>query len=493
MRNKNIKDHLLFLLSDRVREIPSEGRVNQFETTRSWMEERTFYIQQSDALIAIGGGKGTLDCVEKAFLSGKPVFVATTIPCPATKAWKRHKSSFNYYLVAGDADFLEDLNITPEEFCTEVFRIIDSFAEARYARFSAEEKEVSRSEHYIDFDLHIGPNGHAIARTPEGDATADISTKIPNAIQLSLNLIEKNETNEDLLKNVGRELYDWLFPGQIHTLLHQTEAVARIKNAKMRLRLRIEAETIASLPLEFLYRMQGGYFFAVNPNTVLARYLHLDLPAKRMRRPLHMLTIIADPTDQTRLNLDEWETIIQEALAGPLNSRYMTLQTVKRGTRKEIDNALSAHKPDIIQFVGHGIYQDKKGHIALVDEDTGKTWLVDDECFANLYMGYDDNLGLIILATCESAQSDNPQGFLGIAPKLVQRGVPSVVAMQYQVLIKTAKIFLEDFYTAVAARKPIDWATQHARNAVSQELGLGNREFATPVLYMRAQNGNVFC
>ncbi len=130
-------------------------------------------------------------------------------------------------------------------------------------------------------------------------------------------------------------------------------------------------------------------------------------------------------------------------------------------------------KPDIIQFVGHGIYQDGKGHLALVDEDTGKTWLVDDERFANLYMGYDDNLGLICLATCESAQSDDPQSFLGIAPQLVQRGVPAVVAMQYEVYIETAKVFLEDFYTVVAARKPIDWATQSARNAISQEYRTG--------------------
>ena len=38
--------------------------------------------------------------------------------------------------------------------------------------------------------------------------------------------------------------------------------------------------------------------------------------------------------------------------------------------------------------------------------------------------------GLVCLATCESARSDDPQGFLGIAPQLVQRGLPTVVAMQ---------------------------------------------------------------
>jgi CHAT domain-containing protein len=351
------------------------------------------------------------------------------------------------------------------------------------------------SEHYLDFDLHIALNGHAIANSPEGQATADIPTQVPNSIRLSLNLIEKRAADADLLKQVGQALYDWLFPSNIHTHFHQTEARARLEKAKIRLRLRIEAESIASLPLEFLYRMQGGYFLAVNPGTVLSRYVNLPLPPERVRRregPLHMLAIIADPTDQTRLPPGEWEAIIRDALAVPLANREMTLQTVKRATRKEIRNALLQQKPDIIQFVGHGIYQNGQGYLALVDDQTSKTWLVNDETFANLYLGSDDHLGLISLATCESAKSDNPQGFLGIAPKLVQRGVPAVLSMQYKVLIKTAKIFMEDFYTIVAARKPIDWAIQSARNAVSQELGLDNREFATPVLYMRAQDGNVF-
>ncbi len=126
-----------------------------------------------------------------------------------------------------------------------------------------------------------------------------------------------------------------------------------------------------------------------------------------------------------------------------------------------------------------------------LDEEFGKI-LDDDELFANMFMGNDDHLGLISLATCESGKSDNPQGFLGIAPQLIHRGAPAVLSMQYEVAIETAQIFLEDFYTSVAARKPIDWATQAARNAISIELGLDNREFATPVLYMRAEDGEIF-
>ena len=93
---------------------------------------------------------------------------------------------------------------------------------------------------------------------------------------------------------------------------------------------------------------------------------------------------------------------------------------------------------------------------------------------------------------CEGGNTNSLQGFLGLAPKLVQRGVPAVVAMQYKVSITTGKLFLQHFYKAVAARKPVDWAVQYARNAIAIKVGRHTRDFATPVLYMRAKNGEVF-
>ena len=350
------------------------------------------------------------------------------------------------------------------------------------------------SERYVDFDLHIAPSGRVTANSPEGQATTDISVEVPISIRLSLSLIEKRETTADLLKQVGQALYEWLFPGPIHTHLQQTEAVARGERAKLRLRLRVEPDSIASLPLEFIYRAAGGYFLAVNPDTVLSRYLNLPQPSQRVRlheEPLHLLAIISDPIDQARLDPDEWEKLLRDALTEPLSSGLITVQTVKRATLKEIRDALLKRQPDIIQFVGHGIYRDGRGHLALVDDETGKAWVVDDERFANFYLGFKDHLGLISLATCESSKSDNPQGFLGIAPRLVERGVPAVVAMQYKIRAKTAKVFLEEFYASIAARKPADWATQRARNAISLRCGLNDREFATPVLYMRAKDGEV--
>jgi len=208
---------------------------------------------------------------------------------------------------------------------------------------SKESAQMLELEKYIDFDLHIDPNGHIVASSPEGQATDHVSIQLPSHIRLSLQLIERGQTDAKLLKEAGQALYEWLFPNVIHTHLQQTEAVARNDKAKLRLRLRVEAPEIASLPLEFIYRAAGGYFLAVNPDTVFARYLNLPLPPGNVRRredPLHMLTIISDPSDQVRLNPDDWEMIIREAIAKPLSDKDMTMRTVKRATRKEIRNAL---------------------------------------------------------------------------------------------------------------------------------------------------------
>jgi len=132
-KKANVKEHLLFLLPNRIKKIPATGKVKTFETTRWWIEDRTYFVQETDAVVAVGGGRGTFDCVEKGFLAGKPVFVAAAVPCRATEAWKRRRSSYRY-IVPGDADFQDDLNITPDEYFEHVFRILNSLAEIRYSR-----------------------------------------------------------------------------------------------------------------------------------------------------------------------------------------------------------------------------------------------------------------------------------------------------------------------------------------------------------------------
>ena len=311
---------------------------------------------------------------------------------------------------------------------------------------------------------------------------------------LRANLIEKGQTNDVLLKQFGRWLYELIFPTQIDKHFNVTEAAAGQIKQLVRIRLTIEPDVLAQLPWEFVYREEAGYYLATNPSTVLSHYLDLPLAQGTVRGhqgPLHMLTIISNPKVLTEVDTDSWERVVRTALIKPLTEGILTLKTVPHATFENIRDALLEHPPDIVQFVGHGIYENGKGNLALVD-DAGGAWVIDDERFAAIFAGVRDRLGLVCLATCESARSDSPKSFVGIAPRIVQRGVPAVVAMRYPVSMSTAAVFLEDFYKNLAARKPVDWAVQSARNAIAIKGGLGNREFATPVLFMRAKDGSIF-
>ncbi len=81
------------------------------------------------------------------------------------------------------------------------------------------------------------------------------------------------------------------------------------------------------------------------------------------------------------------------------------------------------------------------------------------------------------------------QAFAGTVLNLVQKGIPAVVAMQYDIFDTTAKLFADEFYSYLAQGNPVDTAIQKTRNAISQEVGLDRRDFATPTLYMRAKDG----
>jgi WD40 repeat protein len=355
---------------------------------------------------------------------------------------------------------------------------------------------IEMSHNYIDLDFHIA-NGHITVSSSLGSSdNAEISIDIPKQYRLMLQLIRENKMSWDLSKEFGQGLYSWIFPIEIHGFLEKIEALANDRKAKLRLRLCIEDNSIANLPLEYLYRKKKGDFIAANPNIVLSRYLNVPLEPSYVRRqkgPLKMLTIIADPIDQnTRLDTEEWKDLIRKALFEPLNNKSIYLDFLDEASQGKVINSINKNYPNIIQFIGHGVYRNGKGYLAFVDEKTNKTRLIDDESFANFYMASRDYLGLISLATCESGRSDDPQSFMGIAPRLVQRGIPAVIAMQSNIHTETAKIFLKEFYGSISKGNPVDLAAQFARNAILTKSTTNNYEFATPVIYMRDKNGNIF-
>jgi len=99
-------------------------------------------------------------------------------------------------------------------------------------------------------------------------------------------------------------------------------------------------------------------------------------------------------------------------------------------------------------------------------------------------------LRLAVLNACEGARSSRQDPFSGVAQSLLQQRVPAVIAMQFEISDAAAKVFAQEFYRAVAEGNPVDAAVCESRKALFQEEF--GQEWATPALYMRSQEGQLF-
>ncbi len=342
---------------------------------------------------------------------------------------------------------------------------------------------------YQDFQILVSKNQTIRASSEQGEVTSELLLDT-NKINLTLKLIEQNQTDTELLKALGNELYQALFPNQINARFHATMASAQANQSNLRLRLIFESPELTSLPWEFLYDKQTNTFLGNNTQTVLSRYIDIPLKPREIKTaslPLKILLVISSPSDLANLDVTSEENLIREALTPQIKAGEIELDVLPEATIRNINQKLDEKPYDIFHFIGHGVFENNQGSICLID-NFGKSKLVDDENFANFFLG-NRNIGLVVLNSCQGAKVSSHQAMRGTAPNLVHRGIPAVVAMQYNILDSTAKIFADEFYRKLAIGLPVDAAIQKTRNAISMEIGLNQRDFATPVLYMRAKDG----
>ena len=342
---------------------------------------------------------------------------------------------------------------------------------------------------YRDFQIIVDKNNNIRASSEQGEVSSQLSWK-KNEIKLSLQLINSGRTNSELFKALGSQLYQALFPDKINARFHATVANAQANQENVRLRLIFESPELASLPWEFLYDEDINVFLGNNTETVVSRYIDVPLPKQDIKSassPLKVLLVISTPNNLATLDAAGEEKLIREALGKHIERGEIELDVLQEATIGNINQKLREKHYNIFHFIGHGVFENNQGFIALEDNN-GKSKLLDDERFANFFLG-NSNIGLVLLNSCQGATISSNQAFAGTAPNLVRRGIPAGVAMQYSILDNTAKLFANEFYRTLALGYPVDTAIQTTRNAISIEVGLDKRDFATPVLYMRAKDG----
>lgn len=296
----------------------------------------------------------------------------------------------------------------------------------------------------------------------------------------------------DVGRDFGRRLFDAVFAGEILSFYRSSAKLAANLNTGLRVRLRLkDAPPLADLPWELVH--DGQDFLALSSQLALVRYLESGQPVKPLAvtLPLRMLVILSSPHEYEALDVTrEWHNI-HEALADVLSTGLMEIQLLERPTLGSLQEQLRKNEYHILHFSGHGEFgSSANAQGALVFQD--KNGDAQDASAQELARTVRDHksLRLVVLNACEGARAPTRDAFAGVAQTLVQNGTPAVIAMQFAVTDQAAKIFAGTLYESLADGYAIDAGLGETRKAMANLKN--SLEWATPVLFLRADDGKLF-
>ena len=365
------------------------------------------------------------------------------------------------------------------------------------------------SRRYLNFDLLLEQEGEGryqarVTDSPLGE-TPSVRFQLPFDATTLENLLLKLDPGRSGTRRVGATgqqqsamdfggpLYDAVFTGDLALAWQRSLDRARAEDAGgLRLRLRLnDAPAIAGLPWELLYDAKSNSFLAQSERTPVVRFLDVPQVPRPMTvdGPLRVLAIISSPVDLEELDVEaEWRRI-GDALAPRIDAGLVVLDRLPSATLGELGDWLRQHPTHVIHFVGHGDFDARlREGVIYFQDNHGKSSPVTSSVLGPFVRDHDP-LRMVVLNACRSARSDAVDPFAGMAQGLVQQDATAVVAMQFPISDRAAVTFTGEFYGALVEGLPVDQAVSSARKALLAEF---RDEWATPVLFMRSPDGNIF-
>ena len=345
-----------------------------------------------------------------------------------------------------------------------------------------------------DFEIWIGPqvaDGYQVkVESPAGDADSHLHLPLDSPeFTAALERIQALDTDRTLLKEFGTRLFEALFTAPIRTRYGHSLGLT---DGHLRIKLKIDPPELMLLPWELLYDPETRRFLCFSPETPLVRYLSFARPpeALELQPPLRILVIISSPRDAVSLDVNRERRNLETALKDLVGKGLVHLDYVERAIPRLIQDCLREGF-HAVHYIGHGGFDESTGQgFLLLEDEEGRSYPVDAEQLAILFQR---DIRLVVLNACETARVAETNPFLSVGPALVTTAeVPAVVAMQFPVPDDSAITFAQGFYAALSDFRPVDVAVSEARQAVMWEVGLGEVDWAAPVLFMRAPDGEIF-
>ena len=357
---------------------------------------------------------------------------------------------------------------------------------------------------YLDFDLTIEPSGDrftALVSCPRGQASLQFAVPFDDKDIENILLrcghsrrVHRRVDSQELgaVKQFGGKLFEAVFAGDLRGLLQSSLDEADRQQAGLRLRLRLgRVPALSDLPWEFLYNVTKNRFLCLSKDTPVVRVLDLAEAIKpvMVKLPLEVLLIVASPSDYDTLDVAQELAKMSESLTALEARGLVRVTRAQKPTLGELQQQLRNSHYHVLHFVGHGGFSSEiQDGVLMFEDERGRGQRVTAQELGLLLHDHRP-LRLVVLNACEGARGSRQDPFAGTAQSLIQQGIPAVIAMQFEVSDDVAIVFTRDFYSSIAAGYPVEAALAEARKAI---FSLSETEWATPVLYMRSNDGRLF-
>jgi vWA-MoxR associated protein C-terminal domain/CHAT domain/vWA-MoxR associated protein middle region (VMAP-M) 1 len=347
-------------------------------------------------------------------------------------------------------------------------------------------------------------------------------------------ILDKNhcDFSYDYLANIGKKLFQGLFPPDSkakNAFLTSLRGSER-ENQQLHIQLRFSDEVsrqirLADYPWELLH---DGNKFLLHRNVTISRYIAYEgvVPCLPSTAKVNVLLLSSTAFDK-ELKLDKLDDSEVQAIFKGLekarNNGHINLASVK-ATRSSLRTYLTENRgenaPLVLHFDGHGLLgkrctcgamnagsrnincrkcqrqlPEARGYLAFEDGNGGVDYVSAEELgillsTSTLSDGNNNKfsgIALVVLSACQSSMTvEGNSLFNGTAQNLIGQRIPSVVAMQYSVLVDSATRFAEQFYRSLGQRNSLRIALSQAREA----MGIEGNQWYRPVLYLRWQDND---
>jgi tetratricopeptide (TPR) repeat protein len=310
------------------------------------------------------------------------------------------------------------------------------------------------------------------------------------AILRSVRPVRSSRIEADL-RQIGDQLFrSLLLQSDEIRLLYSGSRQGLGSDARLRLKLRIDADPLSSLPWEYFYDdLVLKDYVGLDAQTSLVRYMHLAQPVQKLaiQGPLRILGMVANPRngdDLAKLDVTDERSRIDKAIHVLHERGEVDFQWVPGESHNDLFDAMYKGPWHVFHFIGHGGVDSNTGEGFLVL--AGETGEPEEFSAAKLtrVLRMEKSLRLVVLNCCDSARGNS-----SLAKSLVSSGIPAVLAMQFPISDEAAIELASAFYVALANGEPVDGAVTHARIKMQHK---SNIEWGIPVLYMRAPDGCIF-